>query len=402
MIKHIDVSKIERLTQTFKGVQKRSILQNILLFCRILKKLKIKITMGRVLDLFRSLKYIDIANREDFYHTLRANLISNCDEVPTFDQAFRIFWGFSDEMQNTQEMDGSKNIDGNNSREEHGERIKEGLFLDEWFREKADEALDKGEVPEFSPVETLATKDFIAFTDEEIEEMKEVIVQIVPKIATKKSRRRQPDPKGHELDLRHTLRMNLRYGGEIFKLAKRKRKIKKIKLIALSDVSGSMDCYSKFFIPFIYGMQDGVRGVETFVFSTRLTRITELLKNRSIDEALKEISKVVLHWSGGTNIGSCLQAFNNEFAPIMLNKKTVVMIISDGWDRGDAELLESEMMILKRNCHKIIWLNPLLGSPNYQPLCRGIKAVLPYLSHFLPLHNLSSLIALGRTLNSVL
>lgn len=402
MIRHINISKKERLPQTFGGVQKKSILQNILLFCRILKQLKINITTGRVLDLLRSLKYINIAKREDFYYTFRANLISQRNEIPTFDQAFQAFWRLSGEMQSVQEMDRDKNADNNTSLNEHRQRIKETLFLDEWSNEKTKEALDKREVPEFSPVETLATKDFSDFTDKEIERIKDVIVQMIPKIATKKSRRRHLDLKGREFDFRRTLRMNLRYGGEILALARRKRRIKKIKLITLSDVSGSMDCYSKFFIQFIYMLQDKLKGVETFVFSTRLTRITDLLRNRSVNEALTEISRVVLHWSGGTTIGSCLKTFNDEFAPGMLNKRTVVMIISDGWDRDNSNLLEYQMMRLKRNCRKIIWLNPLLGSPGYQPLCRGMKAALPYLSYFLPLNNLSSLMALGKTLNSVL
>ena len=398
----INASEIERLTRSFNGVRKKSILQNILLFCRVLKLLKIHVTMGRVLDLFRSLGYINIANKEDFYLTLRANLISYREEIPIFDQAFQFFWEFTDETQSSQKRGEEENSDDNNFCEDLEEKIKKELFLEEWSEENPDEESDKEEISEYSPVEILSTKDFSCITDEEIPKIKEVIVQIVSKLATKKSRRRKLAPKGDEFSLRHTLRRNLRYGGEIFELAKRKRKIKKVKLIALADISGSMDYYSKFFIQFIYGLQNRLSGVETFVFSTQLTRITDRLKRRELDEALKEISKYVLHWSGGTKIGSCLQTFNKEFAPTVLSKKSVVMIISDGWDRGDTDLLACEIKKLKENCHKIIWLNPLLGSPNYQPLCKGIQAALPHLSHFLPLHNLNSLIALGKTLKSVI
>lgn len=398
----INTSEIERLTQSFSDVRKKNIIQNILLFCRILGRLKINVTMGRVLDSISSLKYINIADREDFYHTLRANLVSHYKDIPIFDQAFQLFWKFSEENQSPQETGDEEDDTDDGTGQETGERTKEELFIESCTEEKPDEAEEEAEIPEYSPVETLSTKDFSAFTDEDVKKIEAVIFQIISKLATKKSRRRQLDRRGDELALRQTLRMNLKYGGEIFQLAKKKRKIKKIKLIAFADVSGSMDCYGKFFVQFIYGMQDRLSGVETFVFSTHLTRVTELLRRRDMGDALNEISKNVLHWSGGTKIGSCLQTFNNEFAPSMLSKKSVVMIISDGWDTGDTELLESEIKRLERNCHKIIWLNPLLGSRDYQPLCRGIQAVLPHLSYFLPLHNLNSLIAMGKTLRSVI
>jgi len=139
-----------------------------------------------------------------------------------------------------------------------------------------------------------------------------------------------------------------------------------------------------------------IRGIDSFVFSTRLSRTTDLLNNTSLDAALRAISETVRHWSGGTNIGTCLQAFNNDFAPSVLNNKSVVIIISDGWDRGDTALLEKEIKRLKYLCREIIWLNPLLSSPNYEPLCKGIKTVQPYLSHFLPFYNLNSLKNLGK------
>jgi hypothetical protein len=193
----------------------------------------------------------------------------------------------------------------------------------------------------------------------------------------------------------------MKYGGELFEFATTRKKVKKIKLAALADVSGSMDCYSNFFVQFIYGLQQRVSGVETFVFSTRLSRITDLLKARGLDEALRAVSETVRHWSGGTNIGYCLQSFNDDYAPSMLDNKSVLIIISDGWDRGDTVLLEKEMKRLKDSCLRIIWLNPLLSNPNYQPLCKGIQAVQPYLSYFLPFYNLNSVRDLGNKLCSI-
>ncbi|MBI2349431.1 MAG: VWA domain-containing protein, partial [Deltaproteobacteria bacterium] len=142
-------------------------------------------------------------------------------------------------------------------------------------------------------------------------------------------------------------------------------------------------------------------GVETFVFSTSLSRITHLIRTKDIGSALERISHSVVGWSGGTNIGRSLHAFNREFAPSLVTHRTVLVIISDGWDRGDVALLEREMRALKRRCQKIIWLNPLLASDNYEPLCKGMQAALPYLDLFLSVHNLNSLVALGRTLQKL-
>ena len=162
-----------------------------------------------------------------------------------------------------------------------------------------------------------------------------------------------------------------------------------------------MDCYSRFLIQFMYGLQNELWGVETFVFSTSLTRITHLIRTKDITNALEKISTGILGWSGGTNIGRSLQTFNRNFAPSLVTHRTVVVVISDGWDRGDVELLEGEMQTLKRRCKKIIWLNPLLASENYEPLCKGMQAALPYIDLFLSVHNVNSLITLGRTLQKL-
>jgi uncharacterized protein with von Willebrand factor type A (vWA) domain len=235
-----------------------------------------------------------------------------------------------------------------------------------------------------------------------LEKIKEVIVQIAPKITRKRLRRKKPHPKGEEFDLRRSIRKNLSmYGGEIIELPRRKRKIVNTSIVLLCDVSGSMDCYSRFFIQFIYGFQNNLKGVETFALSTKLSRITHLLREKGFEKALNEISKRIKHWSGGTNLGYCLQTFNKNFG-WMVGRKTVVIIISDGWDMGDTAILEIALRRLKKNCHRLIWLNPLLSSPNYKPLCKGIKTALPFMSYFLPLHNLNSLIRLLKTLRSII
>jgi uncharacterized protein with von Willebrand factor type A (vWA) domain len=194
------------------------------------------------------------------------------------------------------------------------------------------------------------------------------------------------------LDLRRTLRRSLRAGGEVFSWAYREPKLKPRPLVIIADISGSMERYTRVLLHFIYGMKAGLaQRVEAFVFSTRLTRITRPLQIRDLDLALKNVGELVNDWAGGTRIGESLKMFNFQWGRRVLGRGAVVLIISDGWDRGNVELLKREMARLKRNCHRLIWLNPLLGAPDYEPLTRGIQAALPHIDDFLPVHNLASL-----------
>lgn len=387
----------DSLSLAFQATRKKNILQNILLFCRILKKLKIHVTMGGMLDAVKSLQYINFSNKDELYYALRANLLSRYEEISVFDRVFQTFWMPYEEMQEIE--------DGDEFRQEFEAFVKKECSVDEWADDNLDdrelETLKKKSIPEYSPVENLVSKDFSEFSDKEIDQITAMILDIVNKIATKMSRRKHPNPKDKVICLRRTLRENMKYGGEILDWVRLNRKTAKHNLITFADVSGSMDCYSNFFVQFIYCLQTRVKGVESFVFSTQLTRITDLLKNTGLHEALKKISKIALHWSGGTNIGKCLEKFNHDYGPSIVNTNSVVMIISDGWDRGDTELLEKEMIKLKQNCYKIIWLNPLLSNPSYEPICKGMQAILPHLSYFMPFYNLNCMLALGRKLSAI-
>jgi uncharacterized protein with von Willebrand factor type A (vWA) domain len=263
------------------------------------------------------------------------------------------------------------------------------------------ENLDEFSIPTYSAQELLNRKDFSEMSVEESRAIARAILLIATKIATQISRRKKHARRGVTVDPRWTLRKNIKYGGDVVEMVKRKRRIKKTKVVLLCDVSGSMDCYSRFLIQFMYGLQNELWGVETFVFSTSLTRITHLIRTKDIANALEQISGSILGWSGGTNIGRSLQTFNRNFAPAMVTSRTIVVIISDGWDRGDVSLLERQMQDLKRRCKKVIWLNPLLASENYEPLCKGMQAALPYIDLFLSVHNVNSLVALGRTLQKM-
>jgi uncharacterized protein with von Willebrand factor type A (vWA) domain len=172
-------------------------------------------------------------------------------------------------------------------------------------------------------------------------------------------------------------------------------------LVVICDISGSMERYSRILLQFVHTITAGYTHVESFVFGTRLTRITRQLRHRDIDEAVESVTRQVVDWSGGTRIGEAVREFNFRWGRRVLGRGPVVLLISDGWDRGDPEMLSREMDRLQRSCHRLIWLNPLLGSPGYEPLTLGMQAALPYVDDFLPVHNLVSLEQLGAKLASI-
>jgi uncharacterized protein with von Willebrand factor type A (vWA) domain len=388
---------------TFSSVRGQGTVPNLLAFGRALKQLGIKVSLSQVIDASRSLEFVDIGAKADFRALLRSNLILQKEDFPVFDMLFDYFWReLSHERvpMETLEIEGTP---AESSAQEGGDE--EGLeeaLAEALAQENVPlENLDEFSVPTYSPQELLNRKDFSEMSVEESRAIARAILLIATKIATQISRRKKVGRKGNVVDPRWTMRRNMKYGGEIIELVNRKRRIKKTRVVLLCDVSGSMDCYSRFLIQFMYGLQNELWGVETFVFSTSLSRITHLIRTKDIANALEQISGSILGWSGGTNIGRSLHAFNRNFAPSMVTHRTVVVVISDGWDRGDVSLLEREMQDLKRRCKKIIWLNPLLASENYEPLCKGMQAALPYLDLFLSVHNVNSLITLGRTLQKM-
>jgi len=380
--------------------ERSGMLGNLLSFCRVLRDLGLDVTAGRILDICRSLEHIDICSRSQFYYTLRSNLVSSREDIEIFDHVFALFWKLPEEMEDAQGASRKE------SDEEGDECCDEEMPPKQVFVESNEDDNAKDEAEEMSTVaysadEILLTKDFSYYTADEVTIIRDVISQIAAHLSTRLSRRKKADSKGREIDLRRTFRKNMKYGGEIIELPRRKKKIKKTRVVLLCDVSGSMDCYSKFLVQFIFGLQNELTNVETFVFSTSITRVSHLLERRSLDDALAEIAKIVHHWSGGTNIGGSFNTFNEGQGKGMFSGRTIVMIVSDGWDRGDTKLLEAEMKKLRKRAYRIIWLNPLLGSSSYQPLCEGIKTALPYIDLFMPLHNVESLIALGETLESL-
>jgi len=239
-------------------------------------------------------------------------------------------------------------------------------------------------------------QDFSAFPVEDLDEVARLTILIAKRLARRISRRKRPTRRGGVIDMRRSMRANL-MKGEIIELRRRERRRRKVRLVLLCDVSGSMDLYSRFLLQFLYALQNVFGRVETFTFSTRLTRVTEHLKGASYRQALARLTEV-RDFSGGTRIGESLQEFNARWGNLV-NRHTIVLMLSDGWDTGEPDVLANELLAIKRKAGRLIWLNPLLGNPSYEPLTRGMAAALPLVDHFAAAHNLASLRDLAGHLN---
>ena len=404
MARELTDEEIIRAVERYKPLRGRGTQANTLMFGRVLKDLGFRLGLSQVIDANRCMPLIDIRSRVDFHRTLAANLLQDHEDIGLFDQVFEAFWQGDMEIEpgiETMEVPAESPDEALESSDDSGGNMEETVAEREGASDDSSTDPEPLMVPTYSPNEQLNEKDFSEMGIEESRAVTQAILLIASKIATQVSRRKKRARRGTEIDPRGTMRRNIKYGGEVIELVARKRRIKKTRVVLLCDVSGSMDCYSRFLIQFMYGLQNELWGVETFVFSTTLSRITHLIRTKNIGNALDKISKSVLGWSGGTNIGRSLEIFNRDFAASTVTHRTVVVIISDGWDRGDVGVLERQMQALKRRCGKMIWLNPLLASENYEPLCKGMQAALPYLDLFLSAHNANSLVHLGHTMRKL-
>lgn len=372
------------------------LLRNIVLFGRMLRAVGLEVTPTQILDLVEGLEYVDMGRRDDVKNTARTLLVNRFEHLALFDRAFDLFWQ-ARETGELSMMDLGKILRKRSQAKEQElapqQQVSDGTESD---REAEEPFIDK--IQTYSSRDVLRQKDFAELSSQELEEVKRMMQAMQWQLEQRRTRRKTPSSHNVYLDMRRTFRQNLRHGGEPLQLSWRSRKQKRRPLVVISDISGSMERYSRILLRFIYVISNGLEKVEAFVFSTRLTRITHQLKERNIDTALDQCLTVIHDWGGGTRIGEALKMFNFEWGRRVLGQGAIVLIISDGWDRGDIDLLEREMRRLQLSSHRLIWLNPLLGSDNYEPLTRGIRAALPYVDDFLPVHNLVSLEQLGDLL----
>ena len=397
------------------------LLHNLLHFGRLLHALGADVHAGRMVDVARALEHVDVGRRADFYFALQSLMIHRPQDRGLFDEAFRVFWrpppeGWSmDDLRalGEQRRPTSRHETVQVASSSLAEAEGEGRFGtpkvsvppgdasgidDPAVATLAESALDRVDPLSSAPTEVSRVKDFEQFTEEELARARKMIAALSWDPGMRLTRRWVPG-RGNTLDLRRLLRHNMRHGGEPLVLPTRGRAVTRRRLVLICDVSGSMERYSRMLLHFMHSVAGGFRRVEGFLFAARLTRITRELSDRHPADGLPAVPYSVPGWGGGTRIGEALRTFNVQWARRVLSGGAVVLLISDGWDRGEPTLLSREMARLQRSCHRLIWLNPLLGSAEYEPLTRGMKAALPFVDDFLPVHNLASLEALAEHLN---
>jgi uncharacterized protein with von Willebrand factor type A (vWA) domain len=375
----------------------RAFLGNCLLFTRALRQAGIPVGLDQALAFARALEWIDLGARDQVYHTARSLLINRYEHLRLFDTIFNRFWRppTRAERRSRQTMPRAPR-----------HRLRDQPFtIVTYMAHKArlgDPDIDVADKSgTSSDAEVLQRKDFSEMTPEELERIKRLIQQMRWRISRRETRRRRLDRRGDTLHMRAVLRDAARHAGVPLTLAWQRRKVKQRPLVIVADISGSMEKYARLLLQFLYSVAHSLSRVECFVFGTRLTRITGQLKVRNIDQAIDQAAHEVVDWAGGTRIGASLHAFNRHWGRRVLGRGAVVLLISDGWEQGDPAVLAAEIQRLQRRCHRLIWLNPLLGRDTYQPRVGGMQAVLAHIDDFLPIHNFQSLESLAQRLGAL-
>ena len=369
---------------------------NIIRFSLLLRENGITVTLASVMDAVRGLELIDISSMASFHDLLLANFVYRKEDFQLFDQLFMLFW--LPEQQAGLEVRCDSGRDEAPDGQSPSELDKEPVDLPS-DADKLDRAVQEW-IACYSPDALNRTCELDEFA--ESREIYETIKKWLQPLRNRLSRRLQYSLHGKEITLRRILRKNMQFGGELILLDFRKKKLKKRRVIFFCDVSGSMDIYAFMLLQFAHALKRLDRQTEIFFFSTDLSRGTNQFAAGDFTTALTRLPEFVADWGGGTRIGHCLQKFIKTYGRSMLSNKSIVVIFSDGWDQGQTDILESQMAYLNNKAHKVIWLNPLMGTRDYKPICQGMSAALPYVDYFLPLGNLRDLRSLGKTLEKMI
>jgi uncharacterized protein len=370
-------------------------------FSRELREAGVRVTPSQTEVFTLALSHISILEPQAFADAARACLISRREDIAKFENVFKSFWlelgmgGIPDELLNQLSLP-------NQQQKPRPAEVRDG----------SSQTAPRSDLPPqpltdrawtYSSNETSKAKRFDQMNSAELEAAKKALQRFEWRIGERQTRRFASANKGERLDYRRSFRTAMRYGGEWIRLEMRSPKTKPRPLVVIADVSGSMERYARLLLHFMHAVTQRLerRNIETFAFGTRLTRITKNLERRDIDTALTEVGQHVNDWSGGTRIGSSLENFNRIHAKRVLGRGAVVIIISDGWDQGEPNVLSAAMERLQKTCHRLIWLNPLIGTQDFQPRTRGLLAALPFVDDFLSIHNLSSLEQLAKHLEGI-
>lgn len=375
---------------------------NIVHFVRLLRASGLRLGPGKALDAVRAVEAAGIRRRDDLYWTLFAVLVNRRDQRELFDQAFHIFWR---DPKILERMMGLLLPESGGTAEPKksatSQRLRQALLPG---RGESRQDSEKKEVEidallTFSAEELLQQKDFAEMTAEELEQAKTALSRIEWPFRPAKTRRLRADIRGHRIDLRASIQASLRTGGTLIPLKRKSPAERPPPLVVLCDISGSMSQYSRMFLHFMHALSNDRSRVYSFLFGTRLTNITRLLRQRDVDKALAAVSETVPDWSGGTRIGATLAEFNRLWSRRVLAQGAIVLFLTDGLDREGGAGLPREMERLHKSCRRLIWLNPLLRWDGFEPKAAGIRAILPQVDDFRPVHNLGSIADLAAALS---
>lgn len=377
-----------------------ALVRNVVAFGRLLRSDGVAAGPERVRTALESLGTIDVTVREDAYWALRAALVSRREEIETFDDAFERFWDRVDQdaappvPEPVADADGREGAAGEARSVEAGDDDEDGEPDD---GEPDDARLGVA----WSADERLAELDFREYGPDELAQAERIVGRIALSLPRRRSRRLEPARSGPVLDRRRTLRLAMATGGHAVQRSWRRARTVVRKLVFIIDVSGSMEAYARPMVMFLHAAVRAHPKVEGFSFGTRLTRLTPHLTARDADDGMRRAARAVPDWAGGTRIGENLRAFNELWGRRGVTRGATVVIVSDGWERGDVGLLAEEMKRLHRAAYRVVWVNPLAGDPDYEPLAAGMSAALPSIDVFLPGHNLRSLEALADVLEAL-
>ncbi|MEJ1975226.1 MAG: VWA domain-containing protein [Acetobacteraceae bacterium] len=372
-----------------------SLAANVIEFARLLRRAGLPVGPADMLAAQAALSHIDIGARIEVHTALRATMVHRHEQQAVFDHAFALFWrdpaaGQFDAMM---AMLGEKAPKPEQRPAPGGRRVAEA-FTERRDRRESEQAPEIDATLTVSAAERLQTMDFEAMSAAEITAARNEIRRLHLPLDLRRTRRTRPDPQGAIVDMAATMRAGLRHGGEMLTLARASRKVRPPPLVVLCDISGSMTRYAQILLHFLHAVANDRDRVSTFLFGTRLSNITRQLRHRDPEAAFANVAAHVPDWSGGTRIGEAIEVFNQQWARRVLGQGAIVLLVTDGLDRDGAKGLAEAMDRLHRSCRRLIWLNPLLRWDGFEPKSQGIRAMLPHVDEFRPVHNLASLRAL--------
>lgn len=376
----------------------RDLVSTVAGFARALRERGLLVTPAETVTATHALAIVDISDRREVYLGLRSIFTSQPQDYPIFDELFSAWWDVGPNVRGERKTAGPLLDRLVPPRPSTPAESQAAASVQQWAQ-AGDAVGDPVLVPGESDRDSVRARNFTGFNGDELGEITRIARRIARRLARRPGRRWQSSRvRGARLDVRRTVRRSLATGGDAVALAFRKRTPRRTRLAALCDVSGSMDIYGQFLLQFLYALQNSFARVETFVFSTHLSRISDELEAGSYRDAVARLARGARGWSGGTRIGASLAEFSAEWLGTV-DRRTIVIIMSDGWDTGEPEILSNAMREIRARAGRVIWLNPLLGNPSYQPLTRGMQAALPHVDVFASVHNLASLEKLGRLLS---